>query len=89
MFNGTGLHINCPWLDSPSPAVHFNTYSPSFIGQYCRVSALLELESLMSQQALREAFSEAELFAAKKKHQQVQEHIQVTELHMYLYITYI
>ncbi|XP_037319022.2 ankyrin repeat and fibronectin type-III domain-containing protein 1 isoform X1 [Pungitius pungitius] len=59
--------------------VHFNTYSPSFIGQYCRVSALLELESLMSQQALREAFSEDELFAAKKKHQQVQEHIQQME----------
>lgn len=31
----------------------------------------------MSQQALREAFSEAELLTAKKKHQQVQEHIQV------------
>lgn len=57
--------------------VHFNAYCPSFIGQYCRVSALLELESLMSQQALREAFSEAELLSAKKKHQQVQEHLQV------------
>lgn len=57
--------------------MHFNAYCPSFIGQYCRVSALLELESLMSQQALREAFSEAELLAAKKKHQQVQEHLQV------------
>ncbi|XP_053720627.1 ankyrin repeat and fibronectin type-III domain-containing protein 1 isoform X1 [Synchiropus splendidus] len=56
--------------------VHFNAYCPSFIGQYCRVSALLELESLMSQQALREAFSESELIAARKKHQQVQEHIQ-------------
>nr|XP_020461770.1 ankyrin repeat and fibronectin type-III domain-containing protein 1-like isoform X2 [Monopterus albus] len=59
--------------------VHFNAYCPSFIGQYCRVSALLELESLMAQQALREAFSEAELLAAKKKHQQVQEHIQQME----------
>lgn len=59
------------------PTVHFNAYCPGFIGQYCRVSALLELESLMSQQALREAFSEAELLAAKKKHQQVQEHMQV------------
>ncbi|CAB1443949.1 unnamed protein product, partial [Pleuronectes platessa] len=59
--------------------VHFNAYSPSFIGQYCRVSALLELESLMSQQSLREAFSEAELLVAKKKHQQVQEHIQQME----------
>ncbi|MEQ2158325.1 hypothetical protein GOODEAATRI_011092 [Goodea atripinnis] len=56
--------------------VHFNAYCPSFIGQYCRVSALLELESLMSQQALREAFSEAELLSAKTKHQQVQEHMQ-------------
>ncbi|XP_005748523.1 uncharacterized protein ankfn1b isoform X3 [Pundamilia nyererei] len=59
--------------------VHFNAYCPSFIGQYCRVSALLELESLMSQQALREAFSEAELLVAKKKHQQVQEHMQQME----------
>ncbi|XP_028991252.1 ankyrin repeat and fibronectin type-III domain-containing protein 1 isoform X2 [Betta splendens] len=59
--------------------VHFNTYCPSFIGQYCRVSALLELESLMSQQALREAFSEDELLAAKKKHQQVQDHMQQME----------
>ncbi|KAK7919712.1 hypothetical protein WMY93_010996 [Mugilogobius chulae] len=56
--------------------VHFNAYSPDFIGQYCRVSALLELESLMSQQALREAFSEAELLQAKKKHQQIQDHMQ-------------
>ncbi|XP_077482639.1 ankyrin repeat and fibronectin type-III domain-containing protein 1 isoform X1 [Stigmatopora argus] len=59
--------------------VHFNAYCPGFIGQYCRVSALLELESLMSQQALREAFSEEELTTAKKKHQQLQEHIQEME----------
>ncbi|XP_029703127.1 ankyrin repeat and fibronectin type-III domain-containing protein 1 isoform X3 [Takifugu rubripes] len=59
--------------------VHFNAYCPSFISQYCKVSALLELESLISQQALREAFSEAELLAAKKNHQQVQEHMQQME----------
>lgn len=47
------------------------------MAQYCRVSALLELESLMSQQNLREAFSESELLGAKQKHQQVQEHMQV------------
>ncbi|XP_056153692.1 ankyrin repeat and fibronectin type-III domain-containing protein 1 isoform X2 [Lampris incognitus] len=58
--------------------VHFDAYCPTFIGQYCRVSALLELESLMSQQALREAFSEAELHIAKQKHQQVQEHVQTS-----------
>ncbi|XP_066545405.1 ankyrin repeat and fibronectin type-III domain-containing protein 1 isoform X2 [Amia ocellicauda] len=59
--------------------VHFDTYSQSFIGQYCRVSALLELESLMSQQTLREAFSESELLVAKQKHQQVQEYMQQME----------
>ncbi|XP_045065619.1 ankyrin repeat and fibronectin type-III domain-containing protein 1 [Coregonus clupeaformis] len=59
--------------------VHFDAYCPSFIGQYCRVSALLELELLMSQQTLREAFSETELHAAKQKHQQVQEHMQQME----------
>ncbi|KAM3859677.1 ankyrin repeat and fibronectin type-III domain-containing protein 1 [Diretmus argenteus] len=59
--------------------VHFHAYCPTFIGQYCKVSALLELESLMSQQTLREAFSEAELLAAKKKHQQVQELMQQME----------
>lgn len=78
VFTGTAFYISFFLLDSLSPTVHFNAYCPSFIGQYCRVSALLELESLMSQQALREAFSEAELLAAKKKHQQVQEHIQVS-----------
>lgn len=57
--------------------VHFEAYCPSFIGLYCRVSALLALESLMSQQTLREAFSESEHFAAKQKHQQVEEYLQV------------
>ena len=33
----------------------------------------------MSQQALREAFSESELLTAKHKHQQIQEHMQVEE----------
>ncbi|XP_046888294.1 ankyrin repeat and fibronectin type-III domain-containing protein 1 [Hypomesus transpacificus] len=59
--------------------VHFEAYSPSFMGQYCRVSALLELEALMAQQTLREAFSEAELNTAKQKHQKVQEQIQHME----------
>ncbi|KAA0705062.1 Ankyrin repeat and fibronectin type-III domain-containing protein 1 [Triplophysa tibetana] len=59
--------------------VHFEVYSPSFIALYCRVSALLGLESLMSQQSLREAFSETELLAAKQKHQQVEEYVQHLE----------
>lgn len=58
-------------------SVHFFTYDQEFITQYCQVSALLELESLLSQQSLREAFSDAELSTAKQRHQQVQDYIQV------------
>ncbi|XP_058255126.1 ankyrin repeat and fibronectin type-III domain-containing protein 1 isoform X1 [Hemibagrus wyckioides] len=56
--------------------VHFGAYCPTFIGQYCRVSASLDLESLISQQALREAFSESELLTAKQRHQKIQELLQ-------------
>ncbi|KAM6407538.1 ankyrin repeat and fibronectin type-III domain-containing protein 1-like [Rhynochetos jubatus] len=59
--------------------VHFFTYDREFIIQYCQVSALLELESLLSQQSLREAFSDAELSTAKQRHQQVQDYIQQME----------
>ncbi|XP_034639734.1 ankyrin repeat and fibronectin type-III domain-containing protein 1-like isoform X7 [Trachemys scripta elegans] len=59
--------------------VHFFTYDREFISQYCQVSALLELESLLSQQSLREAFSDAELSTAKQRHQQVQDYIQQME----------
>ncbi|KAJ8347215.1 hypothetical protein SKAU_G00286160 [Synaphobranchus kaupii] len=59
--------------------VHFQAYHQSFMAQYCRVSALLELESLLSQQTLREAFSESEVLTAKQKHQQVQQHMQQME----------
>ncbi|KAM6320265.1 ankyrin repeat and fibronectin type-III domain-containing protein 1-like [Podargus strigoides] len=59
--------------------VHFFTYDREFITQYCQVSALLELESLLSQQSLREAFSDAELTTAKQRHQQVQDYIQQME----------
>ncbi|XP_078466903.1 ankyrin repeat and fibronectin type-III domain-containing protein 1 [Lampetra planeri] len=51
--------------------VHFWRYSPSFLGRYCRLSARLELESLLSQQALREALSDDELLVAKQRQQQV------------------
>lgn len=59
--------------------VHFFTYDRDFISQYCQVSALLELESLLSQQSLREAFSDSELTTAKQRHQQVQDFIQQME----------
>ncbi|XP_072916102.1 LOW QUALITY PROTEIN: ankyrin-repeat and fibronectin type III domain-containing 1-like [Hemitrygon akajei] len=59
--------------------VHFFTYDRAFIRQYCQVSALLELDLLLSQQALREAFSDSEVVAAKHRHQQVQDLIQKME----------
>ncbi|XP_075035574.1 ankyrin repeat and fibronectin type-III domain-containing protein 1-like isoform X4 [Mixophyes fleayi] len=59
--------------------VHFFTYDRDFISQYCQLSALLELESLLSQQSLREAFSDSELTTAKLRHQQVQDFIQQME----------
>nr|XP_014346428.1 PREDICTED: ankyrin repeat and fibronectin type-III domain-containing protein 1-like [Latimeria chalumnae] len=59
--------------------VHFFTYDREFISQYCQVSALLELEALLSQQTLREAFSDSEIVAAKQRHQQVQDNIQQME----------
>ncbi|XP_077305351.1 ankyrin repeat and fibronectin type-III domain-containing protein 1-like isoform X1 [Lithobates pipiens] len=59
--------------------VHFFTYDRDFISQYCQLSAMLELESLLSQQSLREAFSDSELTTAKQRHQQVQDFIQQME----------
>ncbi|XP_064009195.1 ankyrin repeat and fibronectin type-III domain-containing protein 1-like isoform X2 [Pogoniulus pusillus] len=59
--------------------VHFFTYDREFITQYCQVSALLELESLLSQQSLREAFSDVELSTAKQRHQQIQDYMQQME----------
>ncbi|XP_060642173.2 ankyrin repeat and fibronectin type-III domain-containing protein 1-like isoform X1 [Anolis sagrei] len=59
--------------------VHFFTYDQAFISQYCQVSALLELESLLSQQSLREAFSDSEVTIAKQRHQQVQDYMQQME----------
>ncbi|XP_041433496.1 ankyrin repeat and fibronectin type-III domain-containing protein 1 isoform X2 [Xenopus laevis] len=59
--------------------VNFFTYDREFISQYCQVSALLELESLLSQQSLREAFSDSELATAKQRHQQIQDYIQQME----------
>ncbi|XP_067859740.1 ankyrin repeat and fibronectin type-III domain-containing protein 1 isoform X2 [Heptranchias perlo] len=59
--------------------VHFFTYDKTVISQYCQVSALLELDLLLSQQALREAFSDSEVVAAKQRHQQVQDFIQQME----------
>uniref|UniRef100_A0A8C6YY95 Uncharacterized protein n=1 Tax=Nothoprocta perdicaria TaxID=30464 RepID=A0A8C6YY95_NOTPE len=47
-----------------------------FISLYCRLSAVIELDSLKTQQSLREAISDSEVAAAKQRHQQVTDYIQ-------------
>ncbi|XP_063309415.1 ankyrin repeat and fibronectin type-III domain-containing protein 1 [Pelobates fuscus] len=59
--------------------VHFCSYREKFISLYCRLSAIVELDSLISQQALREAISDDEVATAKQRHQQVLDYIQQTD----------
>ncbi|XP_019349911.2 ankyrin repeat and fibronectin type-III domain-containing protein 1 [Alligator mississippiensis] len=56
--------------------VHFCCYKEKFISLYCRLSAVIELDSLKTQQSLREAISDSEVAAAKQRHQQVLDYIQ-------------
>uniref|UniRef100_A0A8D0GJJ3 Uncharacterized protein n=1 Tax=Sphenodon punctatus TaxID=8508 RepID=A0A8D0GJJ3_SPHPU len=56
--------------------VHFCCYKEKFISLYCRLSAVIELDSLNTQQSLREAISDSEVAAAKQRHQQVLDYIQ-------------
>ncbi|XP_069763629.1 ankyrin repeat and fibronectin type-III domain-containing protein 1-like [Narcine bancroftii] len=56
--------------------VHFCIYEQELFAQYCQTSILLELDSLLSQQALREAIDNTELIEAKEKHSQVTDLIQ-------------
>lgn len=59
-------------------AVHFCSYKEKFISLYCRLSAVIELDFLSTQQSLREAILDSEVAAAKQRHQQVLDYIQVT-----------
>lgn len=59
-------------------SVHFCSYKEKFISLYCRLSAVIELDFLSTQQSLREAISDSEVAAAKQRHQQVLDYIQVT-----------
>ncbi|EMP40205.1 Ankyrin repeat and fibronectin type-III domain-containing protein 1 [Chelonia mydas] len=62
------------WLEQES--VHFCCYKEKFISLYCHLSAVIELDSLKTQQSLREAISDREVAAAKQRHQQVLDYIQ-------------
>ncbi|XP_041072793.1 uncharacterized protein LOC121293690 [Carcharodon carcharias] len=60
--------------------VHFCCYRERFMSLYCHVSTLLELDSLISQQALREAISDEELLSAKQRHKMVSESVQQLDI---------
>ncbi|XP_041473244.1 ankyrin repeat and fibronectin type-III domain-containing protein 1-like isoform X2 [Lytechinus variegatus] len=53
--------------------IHMSTYHGDFIRRYARLSSILETESLITQQQLREAFSNDELNEAKRRQTQVDE----------------
>ncbi|XP_028332867.1 ankyrin repeat and fibronectin type-III domain-containing protein 1 isoform X2 [Gouania willdenowi] len=56
--------------------VHFCSYKQRFISLYCRLSSVLDLDALITQQALREAISDEELTTAKQRHQLILDYIQ-------------
>ncbi|XP_070787135.1 ankyrin repeat and fibronectin type-III domain-containing protein 1-like, partial [Enoplosus armatus] len=56
--------------------VHFCTYKEKFISLYCRLSSVLDLDSLITQQALREAITDSEVATAKQRHQLILDYIQ-------------
>ncbi|XP_046710049.1 ankyrin repeat and fibronectin type-III domain-containing protein 1 isoform X2 [Silurus meridionalis] len=56
--------------------VHFCAYKEKFISLYCRLSSVLDLDALITQQALREAITDSELSIAKQRHQHILDYIQ-------------
>nr|XP_046232842.1 uncharacterized protein ankfn1 isoform X3 [Scatophagus argus] len=56
--------------------VHFCTYKDKFISLYCRLSSVLDLDALITQQALREAITDSEVATAKQRHQLILDYIQ-------------
>ncbi|XP_059180554.1 ankyrin repeat and fibronectin type-III domain-containing protein 1 isoform X2 [Centropristis striata] len=56
--------------------VHFCTYKEKFISLYCRLSSVLDLDALITQQALREAITDGEVASAKQRHQLILDYIQ-------------
>ncbi|KAM7381064.1 hypothetical protein PAMA_012074 [Pampus argenteus] len=56
--------------------VHFCTYKEKFISLYCRLSSVLDLDALITQQALREAITDSEVATARQRHQLILDYIQ-------------
>lgn len=57
--------------------VHFCTYKQKLISLFCRLSSVLDLDALITQQALREAITDHEVATAKQRHQLILDYIQV------------
>ncbi|XP_061732006.1 ankyrin repeat and fibronectin type-III domain-containing protein 1 isoform X1 [Nerophis ophidion] len=49
--------------------VHFCSYKEKFISLYCRLSSVLDLDALITQQAVREAITDGEVSTARQRHQ--------------------
>ncbi|CDQ80999.1 unnamed protein product [Oncorhynchus mykiss] len=56
--------------------VHFSAYKEKCISLYCRMSSVLDLDALITQQALREAIMDTEVATAKQRHQHILDYIQ-------------
>ncbi|XP_056627412.1 ankyrin repeat and fibronectin type-III domain-containing protein 1 isoform X2 [Triplophysa dalaica] len=56
--------------------VHFCSYKEKFISLYCRLSSVLDLDALITQQAFREAITDSEVSTAKQRHQHILDYIQ-------------
>ena len=66
----------CLYMSCLSP-VHFSAYKEKCISLYCRMSSVLDLDALITQQALREAIMDTEVATAKQRHQHILDYIQV------------
>ncbi|KAM6897551.1 ankyrin repeat and fibronectin type-III domain-containing protein 1 [Xenentodon cancila] len=56
--------------------VLFCTYKEKFISLYCRLSSVLDLDALITQQALREAITDVEVTTARQRHHLILDYIQ-------------
>lgn len=66
--------IGTDFISVPVPVfelAHVTTYHPNFMRRFARLSSILELDNILSQQELREAFSDEELSDAKDRQDQV------------------
>lgn len=60
--------------------MHFWAYERDFLSQYCQAWVRLELDSHLSQQALREALDPKEVLEAKERLEHITYLLQVREL---------